>query len=191
MFSVLLTDSFREKIDQKLEGRNLGNRTSGFNGSKQQQRIGVYGEIAVKRLLGMDETISDGFDEGIDLTVGSYSFDVKTTRRTVPAQPNYEGSVKKTQVYGEVYKNNSYIFCSYNINNNHLTIIGAIQKDTFKSNGWLVKYGESIGCGQGYCKSDMVTIPYNNVGIRDFKDDADMVEFFNRLEGIESKIREL
>src|SRR5512133_207525 len=51
--------------------------------------IGVAGEIIVRRFLGLDETVHEGFDHGVDMSYFGMRIDVKATVLTPNANYRY------------------------------------------------------------------------------------------------------
>lgn len=68
-------------IENVAQSRLAGNKTSRHvsKWGNTLEILGVAGEIAVRRYLGLPENVHNGFDHGVDLTFNGKSIDVKTT----------------------------------------------------------------------------------------------------------------
>jgi hypothetical protein len=133
------------KIPEKLKNdvwhfvnqHNIGNRFE-FNGSKEQQFVGLIGEIMVKRLFGFDHQFKNGFDGGFDFEYKGLKIDVKTMGRTVDVRDYF---VNNFVVHQIKYNCDIYIFCSLNKQKNELTICGYIGKKELLKVATLIKKG--------------------------------------------------
>jgi hypothetical protein len=71
-----------------VQNNNIGHRFD-FNGSTEQQYLGLLGENMVRKYYGIPYSFSEGFDGGHDIILNGYKIDVKTMGRTVDPQPHY------------------------------------------------------------------------------------------------------
>ena len=65
-----------------LQKNNMGNRHSA-NGNKEEQLVGLLGEVLTKQLFNIEHKFSNGFDGGYDFIYKENKIDVKTMGRTV------------------------------------------------------------------------------------------------------------
>jgi hypothetical protein len=54
MLNVELTDDVRQYAIKQVTIKNFGNRSAGFNGTREQQYTGIVGECVVYKLLNRD-----------------------------------------------------------------------------------------------------------------------------------------
>tara|TARA_Y100000385_G_C13097926_1_gene642567 strand:+ start:2375 stop:2908 length:534 start_codon:yes stop_codon:yes gene_type:complete len=133
------------KIPEKLKNEvwhfvnqhNIGNRFE-FNGSKEQQFVGLIGEIMVKRLFGFNHEFKNGFDGGFDFEYKGLKIDVKTMGRNVDVKDYFVNNFVAHQIK---YDCDIYIFCSLNKRKNELTICGHVGKKELLNVATLVKKG--------------------------------------------------
>ena len=135
-------------IDERLKqyvwdftkDNNIGNRGT-FDGSREQQFVGLIGEFIVADYMGLvdgspvwyqdgwvklPELKNDGFDGGFDIHLETGErFDVKTMTRNVDLQDHHEHNVVASQFK---YDCDFYIFCSLNKRKNTLSIDGYLSK---------------------------------------------------------------
>ena len=62
---IIIPNKIKTNVWQYLNENNIGNRFE-FNGNKEQQFVGLVGEIIVKRLFGLHHEFKNGFDGGFD-----------------------------------------------------------------------------------------------------------------------------
>jgi len=122
-----------------LNENNIGNRFEG-NGNKEQQFVGLVGEIMVKRLFGFNHEFKKGFDGGFDFQYKGFKIDVKTMGRKVDVKDYFVNNFVEHQIK---YDCDIYIFCSLNKLKNELTICGFITKKELLNVGTLVKKGST------------------------------------------------
>jgi hypothetical protein len=108
-----------------LSTNNVGNRSKA-NGSKEEQYVGLLGEVKVKQLLNIDTELINGFDGGFDLEYKNKRIDVKTMGRTVDVKPYY---VNNFISYQKDFDCDIYIFCSLNKKTSNLTVCGWVTKN--------------------------------------------------------------
>ena len=120
-----------------LNENNIGNRFEG-NGNKEQQFVGLVGEIMVKRLFGFDHEFKKGFDGGFDFKYKGFKIDVKTMGRNVDIKPDY---VNNFVAHQKQFDCDIYIFCSLNKLKNELTICGFLSKKELLKLALLYKKG--------------------------------------------------
>jgi len=109
---------------------NIGNRGT-FDGSREQQFVGLIGELIVKQFFGLPPVLPNvnGFDGGFDIELSTgEKFDVKTMTRNVSMKPHYEHNIVASQM---TYDVDFYVFCSLNKRANELEVNGYLPKIVF------------------------------------------------------------
>lgn len=139
MFKIKVTDEQISYVQDLLEKVNFGQRGDGTkrynNGTKEEQFVGILGEVVVADLFGQKRPGEKKIkgrkgDEGIDLIIYNQKIDVKTMSRHCDVQDYYVHNLHGDQV-GSYYKNNIYLFTSLNKTNMELTICGWVTKEEF------------------------------------------------------------
>ena len=116
------------KIENKIWG----------SGNKEQQFVGIIGEIMVKMLFGIQHDWKREFDGGFDFQFKGHKIDVKTMTRTVDVRDDFVNNLIKNQIDFDC---DIYIFCSLNKRKNELTICGYISKKELLELAVLYKQG--------------------------------------------------
>lgn len=128
MFSFKVDKSIIQRATTLVENFDFGKRSKA-NGTKEQQRIGMIGEIMIRDLFKADEIDgSNGFDGGYDISYGHKYIDVKTMGRNTDPKPDFVNNFIDLQLN---HKADHFIFNSFNQKNNILTICGWISKNNF------------------------------------------------------------
>ena len=117
-----------------------------FNGTKEQQFIGLVGEIMVKRLFGIKHEWTKGFDGGFDFQYKGFKIDVKTMGRNVDVQDHFVNNFVEHQIKFDC---DIYIFCSLNKRKNELTICGYLSKKELLEKSVFRKKGERLSRSNG------------------------------------------
>ena len=105
---------------------DLGKRSKD-NGTPEQQYAGMIGECVVREMFGLGWVDGkSGCDGGFDFEYKCKKYDVKTMKRKVDVKDSYTNNFIKRQ---ENYKVDAYIFCSWNIKKDELTVAGWIRKE--------------------------------------------------------------
>jgi hypothetical protein len=140
MFSIQSTDEQRRYAREMINAINFGNRggktkEDGNNGTKEEQFIGVLGEIILFDFFGkprptINEKQKDFGDNGVDIIIGEQKIDIKTMGRNCEPKKTFINNLHGDQVRG-YYKNDAYIFTSYNKKTDTLTICGWVTKEEF------------------------------------------------------------
>jgi len=144
-----------------LSKNNMGNRHSA-NGNKEQQFVGLLGEVLTKSVFGLNHKYTNGFDGGFDFEYKGNKIDVKTMGRTVNMKPYF---VHNFIGFQKDFDCDIYIFNSLNKKTNDLEICG-----------WVTK-NELISKSSFYKKGDVRTRDDGS----SFKMKADTYEIENRL----------
>ena len=122
------TDCIPRRIKQEawdfLKDNNLGNRFTA-NGNKEEQYVGLLGEMMLCKVMGVHHNMAKGFDGGFDLLIKDRKTDVKTMGRTVDPKPHYVNNFMALQ---EHFDCELYIFCSINKKTSEFTICGWVTK---------------------------------------------------------------
>lgn len=120
---------------------NFGQR--GFDdGTPDQQFYGVVAQNCMALAFGFPFVEkSDTWDGGFDFMIGQEKIDIKNVTRRVNAQPEYEARVVSEQIRYDV---NVYLFTSYNVKTNELSVCGWLPKDVFLSRARFYKRGDVI-----------------------------------------------
>ena len=116
---------------------NIGQRSKA-NGNKEQQYVGLLGEVMIKKHLGLDYSLSYGFDGGFDLNYKGLNIDVKTMGRMVNPRPYY---VNNFIAYQNKFNCDAYIFCSLNKTDYNLTICGWVTKPQLQERSIIYEEG--------------------------------------------------
>ncbi len=128
-----------------LNENNIGNRFEG-NGNKEQQFVGLVGEIMVKRLFGFDHEFKKGFDGGFDFQYKGFKIDVKTMGRNVDVKDYF---VNNFVAHQKQFDCDIYIFCSLNKRKNEFTICGYLSKKELLEKSVFRNKGESLSRSNG------------------------------------------
>ena len=137
MLVLSISDDIKRTVWAFLKNNNVGKRGKS-DGSKEEQYVGLLGETIVKNYLGVDNSITIGFDGGYDLEYNGMKIDVKTMGRTVNPRPYY---VNNFISYQSDFDCDAYIFCSINKKTSELTICGWITKEDLLSKACLFEEG--------------------------------------------------
>lgn len=133
---------FNFKVDQYIINKaktlvskyNFGKRSEA-NGTKEQQIVGIIGELMIRDLFGAGNIDGlNGFDGGYDIKYNNKLIDVKTMGRTSPPKENFVNNLIDLQIN---HSADHFIFNSFNKKNNILTVCGWISKTNFVK---LAKY---------------------------------------------------
>jgi hypothetical protein len=136
--TIQIPDEVKQRCWSFLQHYNIGTRYKA-NGSKEQQYVGLVGEVMIKELLQIDSSLKDGYDGGFDLMYKGFKIDVKTMGRTCDPKPHYVNNFIAMQ---EGFDCDLYIFNSINKKSNKLTICGYISKEELLTHSVLYKEGE-------------------------------------------------
>lgn len=121
-----------------LKQHSFGQR-SYANGSPDQQRTGLIGELVCRKLFGLGKMVNDGkCDAGYDIEYSGLKIDVKTMSRKDYIQPYYVHNLMACQIR---YSAEAYLFCSYNYTNEDLSICGWIDKKNFLNRAQFFEQG--------------------------------------------------
>jgi len=107
-----------------LQKNNMGNRHSA-NGNKENQLVGLIGEVLTKKLFNIEHKFINGFDGGYDFIYNENKTDVKTMGRNVNMKDDY---VHHLIAFQKNFDCEIYIFNSINKRKNILQICGWVTK---------------------------------------------------------------
>ena len=107
-------------VENLLKIVNFGRRGDGSkaynNGNKEEQFVGILGEVVITDLFGYrrpsEENKTEG-DGGVDIVIHNLKIDVKTMGRNCDVKDYFVHNVHGDQV-GSYYKNDIYLFTSLN-----------------------------------------------------------------------------
>jgi hypothetical protein len=89
MIHYPLTDNLRSYAWKQVSIKNFGNRSQGFNGTKEKQYTGILGECVVHDLLKRELPTYDQGSVIADLVINNKKIDVKSMARNVDMQEYY------------------------------------------------------------------------------------------------------
>ena len=105
-----VTKELKEQCWEYLQQNNMGNRHSA-NGNKEEQFVGLIGEVLTKKLFKKQHKFENGFDGGYDFIHRTKKVDVKTMGRNVDVKMNYVNNFIGFQSHFDC---DIYVFCSIN-----------------------------------------------------------------------------
>ena len=135
---IKIENSLKIKCWEYLSKNNMGNRHSA-NGNKEQQLVGLIGEIKTKEIFDAKHKWNKGFDGGFDFIYKGSKIDVKTMGRNVYPKNNYVNNFISFQ---KDFDCDYYIFTSLNKKTNELSICGFVSKEDLLDRSILYKKGE-------------------------------------------------
>ena len=137
MLKLKVRDEQIYYVENLLKIVNFGRRGDGSkaynNGNKEEQFVGILGEVVITDLFGYrrpsEENKTEG-DGGVDIVINNLKIDVKTMGRNCDVKDYFVHNVHGDQV-GSYYKNDIYLFTSLNKQLMELTICGWVTKKEF------------------------------------------------------------
>ena len=170
MIDIKVTKEIIEHSEKQIDKHNFGQRFE-FNGNKEQQLTGVIGQSAIMFNFSLGMVESNGFDDGFDLIYSGLKIDVKTMGRKTSVKPYFTNNFVALQ---DKFKPDIYIFCSYNILIQQLTICGWISKQHFNEKRKFYSKGNKRFRSDGsffITKTDLYEIGMNDINdVIDFDD---------------------
>lgn len=128
-------NNIESQVWRYVQKNNLGKRDN-FNGDPRQQFYGLLTQSVLQKKLGQPVlSVESDFDNGIDIIYNNYTIDVKTTLRNVNVKESYPANLLDSQFRGKRYKNDYYIFCSYNVKENIIQVLGILKKEDVEKLG--------------------------------------------------------
>ena len=118
-----------------LKNNNMGNRHSA-NGNKEQQFVGLIGEVLTKKIFKKMHTFENGFDGGYDFIHRTNKIDVKTMGRTVDVKDYF---VHNFIAFQETYDCDIYIFNSLNKKIKNLIYVDGLQKQIYLRTQYFIR----------------------------------------------------
>lgn len=142
---IKLSAELKEQVWNYVKENDLGKRFTA-NGNKQDQYVGMLGEVVVKRHFKIKSDPVEGwlqgqvygFDGGYDFEYYGRKIDVKTMGRTVDPRPDF---VNNFIAYQKNLQADTYIFTSLNKRTSELFILGWVSKDELLERGEKFKKG--------------------------------------------------
>jgi hypothetical protein len=128
MFKFKVDNQVIKRAKELVSKFNFGQRHTA-NGTKEQQVVGLIGEIMIRDLFNAgDIDGNNGFDGGYDLEYFGKFIDVKTMGRTTDPKPDFVNNLIELQIN---HKADYFIFNSLNKKSKELTVCGWISKKDF------------------------------------------------------------
>lgn len=129
-------NNIESKVWKYIQKHNLGKRDN-FNGDPRQQFYGLLTQLVLANKLNVPVlSVVSEFDNGIDIIYNHHTIDVKTTLRTVNVKDHYPVNLLDSQYRSKRYKNDFYIFCSYNVKENIVQVLGILKKEDVEKFGY-------------------------------------------------------
>lgn len=119
-----IPDKIKHYVWNFLQNHNVGNRHTA-NGNKEEQYVGLLGEMMISDMFNGEYKLKSGFDGGFDLIINGRKVDVKTMGRNVDVKMNYVNNFIGFQSH---FNCDIYIFCSINKRKSELTMCGWVTK---------------------------------------------------------------
>lgn len=140
MFTIPVNQGLIEYSKYLLRRADFGEGAMWRKGNPEEQLTGLIGESVIRNIFNKPLiSPEDGCDEGFDLTINDYTYDVKTMGRIIDPRLEFVNNLIKDQVSR---KTDRYIFCSLNKTTFNLTICGWIEKPIFLAKAKLYKKNE-------------------------------------------------
>tara|TARA_R100000951_G_scaffold32121_1_gene27434 strand:+ start:1748 stop:2254 length:507 start_codon:yes stop_codon:yes gene_type:complete len=140
-----INQDLKIKCWKYLANNNMGKRHSA-NGSKEEQLVGLIGEIMTKELFNIKHEWQSGFDGGFDFIYKGKKIDVKTMGRTVNPKPFY---INNFVAFQKEFDCDCYIFNSINKKTNELTICGWVTKQDLLDKAFFCEKGSVVKRSNG------------------------------------------
>jgi hypothetical protein len=163
MFSVRPNEEQRRQAYNLIQSTNFGNRGE-FDGSPEDQFIGILAEIVLAENMNLKRHSGNGFDNGYDFIIGDVKVDLKTMGRTTDPLPNYISNIPASQLTDK-YESEVFLFASYNKTSKLLTFIGILPKSEIKRE-WFHEKGKArfkMNGEQVVLKVNNYEVPYSAV----------------------------
>ena len=128
-----------------LQYHNMGQRGD-FDGNREEQFVGLIGEMVVKDIFNKPMEFVSGYDGGYDFMLGDLKVDVKTMGRNVDVKDYYVNNFVGHQ---KDYDCDIYIFTSLNKQTSILTICGWVTKEELFNRSEFYEKGELRHRGDG------------------------------------------
>lgn len=147
MLKISVNKQQVEYTESLLKNKNVGKRGDGSrkynNGNKDEQFTGILGEVVICDYFNQPRPRLDNADgdHGVDMIINSLKIDIKTMTRSCDMKDFFVHNLQGEQV-GEYYKNDIYLFTSYNKVKEEITICGWVTKEEFFKLANHYPYGE-------------------------------------------------
>ena len=141
MFTVAVPSFVVEASREFAQSCNLGRRGDGSDGTHEQQVVGVIAQNMANLALGRPFVEpSEQHDGGTDFVVFGQRLDIKTMGRSVDVALNYVNNLVASQMRLNA---DAFLFASYNVKTNALTVCGWLPKPLFKKRASFFAKGQS------------------------------------------------
>jgi len=134
---IFIPENIKKQCWEYLSKNSLAHRGKA-DGNKNEQFVGLVGEILTKKVFGIKHKFEKGYDGGFDFQYKNKRIDVKTMSRTVDMKDHY---IHNFIAYQKDYNCDAYIFNSINKKTNTLTICGWVTKEELKEKSSFYKKG--------------------------------------------------
>ena len=138
MLTEHISSDLKQYAWDVVSNKDFGTRLAGFNGTKENQFVGILGEVFIYKTLHNAFPNFEKFSF-TDVLINGKRFDVKTMGRTVSFRPDF---VHNFVAYQESHDVDGYIFCSINKPASVIEVCGWIHKGEFFETAELIRAGQ-------------------------------------------------
>lgn len=138
MLTEKISADLKQYCTEVVNNKDFGTRLAGFNGTKENQLVGIIGEVFVYKTIHNAFPKFDTFSF-TDVLINGKRFDVKTMGRTVSFKPHFVHNFVSHQKNHDI---DGFIFCSYNKTECVIEVCGWIHKPEFFEASELIRAGQ-------------------------------------------------
>lgn len=138
MLTEHISSDLKQYAWDVVSSKNFGTRQAGFNGTKENQFVGIIGEVFIYKTIHNAFPKFDTFTF-TDVLINGKRFDVKTMGRTVAFRPDFVHNFVAHQAAHDV---DGFIFCSINKTESIIEVCGWIPKSEFFETAELIRAGK-------------------------------------------------
>jgi hypothetical protein len=128
MIKYRITQEQKDWAWAYVNTNKIANRGDSTDGTLAWQYAGMIGEAVFADLFGYPRPKAGGFDNGVDFVVQGVAIDVKAMGRKWYARDYHVNNIFASQVEGDRYKNDVYLFASINKATSELEFTGWLKK---------------------------------------------------------------
>ena len=168
MISYNLSEEEKTYAWSMVNLNKIANRGNESDGSKEHQFTGVLGEIVFCDNNAIPRPLYDkGFDHGIDIVIEGVNVDIKTMGRDYDFKEGWVNNLMASQVEGNNYETDVYLFANINKKKSTIQYIGWISKqNVLERASGICRYtkGDLRTRDDGstfFARADMYEIPFN------------------------------
>lgn len=133
IFKIKISDDQRVYAWSLTGGQKIGKRGDPTDGSLEMAYAGMIGEVVFADMMEIARPRKKaGFDDGVDFVIDGVKIDVKTMARNGPWKSYMVNNLMGSQVNGQRYLNDIYVFASIDKSIGSLEVIGWIRKRDIK-----------------------------------------------------------